>query len=145
MTGHRFSDTFLSASLLLGGLSTQGLAQSGAVALFLTIPPGSRAHAMGGAQTAVANDFYALHFNPAGLSRLEKGSAGFSRHKFVFGPFPITFMGGVYATRYGTLGLALSHLDLKETLLGETLDSYHRRFSLVMQSKSVHTSLSGVP
>ena len=83
---------------------------------------------MGGAQTAAANDFYALHFNPAGLSRLQKGAAGFYRHKWILGQFPITFTGGVYSTRYGTLGIALSHFDLEETALGETVFSYERAF-----------------
>ena len=38
----------------------------------LTIPLGARAAGMGGAFTAVADDLYAIHFNPAGLSLLDQ-------------------------------------------------------------------------
>ena len=77
--------------------------QSDAAVISLNFPPGSRANAMGSAHTAVTDVFLALYFNPAGIARLEKGSAGFYRHQW-FGRFPITFAGAVYATRHGSGG-----------------------------------------
>src|SRR5690242_19890465 len=75
---------------------------------FLRIPIGSRAEAMGGGFTAIANDQSAFHFNPAGVSFLE--------HKT---------LGLMYSSEYGLPGSSLASvwhagvtLPSKELTLG---------------------------
>lgn len=58
---------------------------------FLQIPVGSRALAMGGAYTAIANDESAFHWNPAGVSLITDRLAGF-----------------MYSSEYGTPGNSLA-------------------------------------
>jgi hypothetical protein len=121
--------------ILIAGLSTLSHAQSEAGASFLTLPPGSRANAMGLAYTAVADDFYALYFNPAGLTRLQKGSVGFYRHKWL-GSLPVTFTGGVYTTKYGAFGFAFNNFDIDTRgPFGEELNSYERAFQFTYANK----------
>jgi hypothetical protein len=108
-------------------LPTFSHAQSEAGALFLTLPPGSRANAMGAAQTALADDIYAMHFNPAGIARLQKGGAAFFHHEW-FDFFPITFVGGAYVTKIGSFGFAFSNFDINESGFFGQLDSYERAF-----------------
>lgn len=127
-------------AMLLPALSH---AQSEAGALFLIIPPGSRANAMGAAQTALADDIYALYFNPAGIAKLQKGGAGFFHHEW-FGFFPITFVGGVYATKAGSFGFAFNNMNLPESFLGEDLNSYERAFQLTFANQvSSHFAIGG--
>ncbi len=59
---------------------------------FLEIPVGSRALAMGGAYTAIANDEAAFHWNPAGVSLVADRLAGF-----------------MYSAEYGTPGSSLAN------------------------------------
>ena len=68
----------MSREMKLAALALAGLVfASGAVeaspgsttATFLLVPVGGRPVALGGAYTALAEDAYALHYNPAGLAR----------------------------------------------------------------------------
>jgi len=59
---------------------------------FLQIPVGSRALAMGGAYTAIANDESAFHWNPAGVSLV-----------------PDRLFGFMYSAEYGTPGSSLAN------------------------------------
>lgn len=45
---------------------------------YLLLRPGIESAAMGGAQTAIANDYLSFYYNPAGLSRAQKALAGYS-------------------------------------------------------------------
>ncbi|MFQ5753518.1 MAG: PorV/PorQ family protein [bacterium] len=123
-----------------GQAQTTSIAGAG----FLTLPPGSRANAMGGAYTALADDIYALYFNPAGITRLQKGSIGFYHHQWL-GMLPITFTGGVYNTRYGSFGFAFNNFDIDtKSSLGEELNSYERAFQVTYANKvGSHFAIGG--
>lgn len=69
---------FLALVLALAGAG-RALAASNegtAGAQFLKLGSSARAGGMGDAFTAVSDDAYAVHYNPAGLSRLERGQIG---------------------------------------------------------------------
>ncbi len=76
---------------------------------FLTLPPGIEGNAMGGAQTAIVNDYQAFYYNPAGLSVIKKGLFGFSRISYTFSTFKYTrdFAGVAVKTKEGVLGLSI--------------------------------------
>ncbi len=115
----------MQACLFRPGFS-QSVSEAGA--LFLTLLPTSRANAMGGAQTAVADDFNALYFNPAGIARLQKGAAGFYRHDWFTGA-PVTFTSAVYKTKFGSVGFAFNDFSIETGgRFGEVLNSYERAF-----------------
>ncbi len=131
----------LAVVLVLSGVAfTQPLqAQSlnTAAATFLNITPGSRPNAMGSAQTALAEDLFALYYNPAGIADLQRGSAGFFRHN-LWGKagFPLTFVGGVLATKVGVVGVAFNNLNLDSSSpFGDTINSYERAFQLSLARK----------
>ena len=111
---------------MLALLSTLTFAQSEATATFLGIPPGSRANAMGAAQTALADDIYALYFNPAGLVHLRKGGASFFHHDYSPFELPITFAGAAYRSKSGILGVALNNINISPNFVSENPDSYDR-------------------
>jgi len=75
---------------------------------FLTLRPGIKSNAMGGAQTAIVNDYQSFYYNPAGLSRIKKGLLGFSNMKYSFITFRylLSFSGGAIRTKYGTMGFS---------------------------------------
>ncbi len=130
--------------LLLLCLTRLSFAQSEAAVLSLTIPPGSRANAMGSAHTAVADDFLALYFNPAGIAHLQKGAVGYYHHDWQFiGNHPITFAGAVYMTKLGSLGFAVYNWDFN--IPDSFAPSYYERaiqFTYARQV-SVHFNLGG--
>lgn len=144
-----FDKLILSIALLIAAVfpipgNTQSLDEAGA--FFLGIPPGSRANAMGSAHTAAADDFYALYFNPAGITRLQKGSIGFFHHGFAgIVDLPITFTGAVYRTHYGFWGLAFNNIDIDtESPFGGKLNSYERAFQLTYANQvSAHFAIGG--
>jgi hypothetical protein len=51
-------------------------------AQFLLVSPGSRANGMAGAFTAISNDIGALHYNPAGISKLKFGAVEYNYSNF---------------------------------------------------------------
>ena len=66
-------------SLLCAGSYAQNITKTGTTAAkFLSLGIGPRANAMGGAYTAVANDPYALYWNPAGIASLDQFEALFT-------------------------------------------------------------------
>ncbi|MDP4200081.1 MAG: hypothetical protein Q8922_06310 [Bacteroidota bacterium] len=89
----RYRSAILLAMTLSCGLSSVAFAQDSKYAgAFLEIPVGSRALAMGGAYTAIANDEAAFHWNPAGVSLVSNRLIGF-----------------MYSSEYGTPGSALAN------------------------------------
>jgi hypothetical protein len=68
------------AALAAGRAAALGAVDKGtAGAAFLTLTPGARAEAMGGAFGGVADDALAAHYNPAGLGFLDKAEAAAGR------------------------------------------------------------------
>ena len=74
-----------------------GAGEGTAAAPFLKIGTSSRAEAMGGAFTAVANDVDANYWNPAGLSQLRRSSVGFTHLEWFEG---IRYEYLTYADKY---------------------------------------------
>ena len=80
---------------------------------FLTLRPGIKGNAMGGAQTAVVNDYQSFYYNPAGLSMIKKGIIGYSKIKYNFSSFEYIrdFAGGALKTKEGVFGLSLYYFE----------------------------------
>ena len=94
------------ASVALALLAAANAAASG----FLSSGPGSRAAAMGGAFTALADDSSAIYYNPAGLAdqrgalMLEHIPINESGTGFAFNDGRLDFLGLDYPSAYGTFG-----------------------------------------
>lgn len=70
--------------LLVFTLNLHAANQNGtSTAQFLRISQGARAEGMGGAFTAIANDAYAVHFNPAGLAQISKRMVAFNHMEYI--------------------------------------------------------------
>lgn len=69
---------------------------------------GPRAFAMGGAQTALANDAFSLNINPAGLAFVEFQEASFVYNSWVEGITQQTLLYAHPDARGGTLGVGLT-------------------------------------
>jgi hypothetical protein len=98
------------------GLSTSAWAQDKYAGAFLEIPVGSRALAMGGAYTAIANDESAFHWNPGGVSLVDHKLAGF-----------------MYSAEYGTPGSSLAtfyQIGFTYPMKDFTLAANWERFSI---------------
>ncbi len=79
---------------------------------FLKIGTSSRAEAMGGAFTAVANDVDSNYWNPAGLTQLKRSTIGFTHLEWFEG---IRYEYLTYADKYdyiGAIGISLGYLYL---------------------------------
>lgn len=63
---------------------------------FLTFDVGARGIGMGGAYTAATNDVYSLYWNPAGLAKIPRVSAGMMYTRYVQ---DISYQSGSYAQR----------------------------------------------
>jgi len=107
LTGSLF---FLGYHLALG--SDQG---GTSTAQFLRIGQGARAEGMGGAFTAVADDVYAISFNPAGLAQVTRKQIALNHLAYIekinaqFGAFALPFNGV-----NGTLGFGFNYYNLGE-------------------------------
>ncbi len=82
---------------------------------------------MGGAQTAIVNDYQAFYYNPAGLSVIKKGLFGFSRISYTFSTFKYTrdFAGVAVKTKEGVLGLSIYFLKIFNYLLNRKIINFH--------------------
>ncbi len=79
-------------------------------AQFLKIVPSARAAAMAGSFAAISDDVYSIHFNPSGLSELQKTQVAFTYLKY-FADVNYGFLG--YATpntKFGSIGFGLTYL-----------------------------------
>ncbi len=87
---------------------------------FLKIDVGSRAVAMGGAYSALAQDATALYWNPAGIANLKKSEATFSYADWI-ADTKLSYAGLVIPLEtFGTIGLSVqsySSGDIRETTL----------------------------
>lgn len=102
--------------------------QSGARAAFEETGAGARAPGMGNVFSAVADDVYTIHYNPAGLALLEKPELGSSYNKLFLGledgsDLSQTFLG--YAQplkggKNGTLGVSWEQFNLNSLYTEQT-------------------------
>ncbi|MFH2203658.1 MAG: PorV/PorQ family protein [Elusimicrobiota bacterium] len=91
-------------------------------AAFLKLPPGARPSALGEAYSAVADDVYAVYYNPAGLARLGRSElAGMHNKHFQdtshnFGAVAVPLLSWVDTRRpryeFGVLALSLTSLSV---------------------------------
>jgi hypothetical protein len=109
----------LIAGFLLGGAAQAAPITSGAD--FLLNPVGARPDGMGEAYSAVANDLYALSFNPAGLAGIRQTQVGYGREEFVAGVHYDFF--GVGAPVDGLGVLSLGYIGLGIDPFNSTADS----------------------
>ena len=80
-------------------------------AAFLNIPMGARAAAMGGAFTGLADDVYALYWNPAGITKLDTMQATFMQNSWLQGVSG-QYIAGVYPLGYDmTVGASIMTLN----------------------------------
>ncbi|MBI4422386.1 MAG: hypothetical protein HY554_01585 [Elusimicrobia bacterium] len=91
-----------------------------ALAAFEDLGAGARAPGMGDAFTAVADDVYAMHYNPAGLGALERPELGLTYARLYagladgsnLGQTSLAFAQPLNAGRWGALGAAWQELRL---------------------------------
>jgi len=87
MTGRSFKNfaaLSLSACLVLTSSDILLANQAGtSTATFLRLGQGARAEGMGGAFTAVADDAYAVYWNPAGLAQISRVEVGLNHLQFI--------------------------------------------------------------
>ncbi|MBT3589944.1 MAG: PorV/PorQ family protein [Candidatus Marinimicrobia bacterium] len=112
MISFRKSLLILFCSSLLFG---QQVSKTGTTAgQFLKLGVGSRAMALGGAFTAIANDASALYWNPSGLSRIKGSQILLDHYDWVL-DVDLDYVGAtIYIPNIGTLGAALSFLHMGE-------------------------------
>ncbi|MBI4850007.1 MAG: PorV/PorQ family protein [Nitrospirae bacterium] len=106
-------------SILLVSILTN-TAAAGSVATksgqFLNIGAGARAMAMGGAQVAMADDAYALYWNPAGLSNIKRRETIFS-YMFHVQDMKLGYLGIITPCKKGVMGTSISYLT-HDNILG---------------------------
>jgi hypothetical protein len=93
-------------------------------AQFLKLPPGARAAAMGEAFTAIADDVYAVYYNPAGLAGIRKVEVGGAHnshfqgisHNFGAVAVPLLSWSDTRRARneWGVLALSVTNLSVGE-------------------------------
>lgn len=101
-------------ALLVVAASFQSQANAGVAAdplKFLFLDSNSRAVALGGAYTALANDSSALHYNPAGLARATGHSASFMHNQYFES---VSQEQMAYASPWGA-GIGLNYVDYGST------------------------------
>jgi hypothetical protein len=86
-------------------------------AVFLEIPAGARAIAMGGAFVGTANDVSSLYWNVAGMARLYRNEALFSHNEWLADTrFDFAAL-AVPLESFGTLGLSFTSLSMDDMLV----------------------------
>ena len=136
--------TLLCAVLALPAASAQ--------AAFEDLGAGARAPGMANAFTAVADDVYAVHYNPAGLALLERPEFGSSYTQLLMGlsdhsDLNLTFLGYAHPLkegRWGTVGAAWERFSLNSSLYVEdTLTfSYARPLQKALWAGSLYGGLN---
>jgi len=93
----------------------QGVSKTGTTAAkFLSIGIGSRANAMGGAYSAVANDATSLYWNPSGIASVNEYQTSFTYTK-LFADINLNFFGLVVPLgEAGSIGVSITALDYGE-------------------------------
>jgi hypothetical protein len=81
----------------------------GTTAGFLLVPVGGRAAAMGGAYTGLAEDAYAMHYNPAGLA-LSSREVVFAHNAYLL-DLSQEYLAAAYPLSVGTIGASVNYFD----------------------------------
>jgi tetratricopeptide (TPR) repeat protein len=127
------------------------LLSSPAQAAFEDLGAGARAPGMGNAFTAIADDLYAIHYNPAGLAQLERAqfSASFSRFYMGLsdgsdlGTSQILYARPMKGGRWGTLGTQYSRFSLDDLYNEQTIGlSWGRVFFTKQDGRRLMLGLS---
>src|SRR5437879_7830560 len=82
-------------------------------ASFLKLGVGARALGLGSAYTSIADDATALHWNPAGLSRISRKEIS-AMHAQLFADTRFDFLGYAHPTPKGTFGIGAVYLSQGE-------------------------------
>jgi len=106
-------------SLLVGTLFSGGVGTTGAQ--FLKIGPSARALGMAGSFGAVADDVYAIHFNPSGLVQLSKEEVSMTYLRY-FEDVNYGFVGYAKPSDKEVLGFGLTYL-IVDKIEARTLDT----------------------
>lgn len=98
--------------------AAQSVSKAGTTsAVFLEIPAGARAIAMGGAFVGTANDVSSLYWNVAGIARLYRNEAFFSHNEWLADTrFDFAAL-AVPLESFGTLGLSFTSLSMDDMLV----------------------------
>lgn len=100
----------LASTFLLVASSIAVHAEPGSTtAGFLLVPVGGRAVAMGGAYTGLAEDPYALHYNPAALARSPR-ELTFAHNEYIL-DLSQEYMAYAHPLSVGVLGIAVNYFD----------------------------------
>ncbi|HNW92244.1 MAG TPA: PorV/PorQ family protein [bacterium] len=98
--------------IIIGGSAAWAEAAGTGSASFLTIAPGGRAAAMGGAYTAMADDVNAIAYNPGGLALVQQSEVMLMHNEYLE-DVNHEYLGFVYPGFHGgTVGADLSYVDL---------------------------------
>ncbi len=112
---------------------------------FLTLRPGIKANAMGGAQAALVNDYQSFYYNPAGLARIKKGCLGFSNTHYNFLGYENKLNFGSVAYRMNKLGVFGFALYSFTNEISENQTIYQNSFQLSFGktvSNNIHFGIS---
>ncbi|MFC1493541.1 PorV/PorQ family protein, partial [candidate division KSB1 bacterium] len=141
--------TFRRLSLLIIILLTveyeTGIAQSEATAEFLLIKPGGKANAMGGANVALASDFWGTYYNPGAVGFTKSFSAGIYMSDEISAIYGADYIytGAVFRVpSIGVFGASFTYFDLGEQAwtdengnnIGQ-FESYNAAFSILYARK----------
>jgi hypothetical protein len=118
---YRAMTAFFAATLLLVGLAGRQAAQAqigGAAVVFLMIEPDSRSAGMGNAGVGVADNAYAIFWNPAGLAYQTGAEASLTHSnwlpEFNAGLYYEYLVGKYHVPGWGTFGAHITFLNLGE-------------------------------
>lgn len=105
---------FLISLLALGTVYAQNTTVGSSGAQFLKIGVGSRYQGMGEASVAIANDVYAMYWNPAGLVEIQNGAVGFTNVNWLL-DIDLNYVAFAhYFEDIGVFGISASILSMDE-------------------------------
>ncbi len=114
----------LGMTLSIGFPASVAYAEPSATAAnFLLVPVGGRANALGGAYAALADDAYAMHFNPGALGVAPQQLA--FAHNEYFLDLNQEYLSYVHPLDVGTIGVSVNYFDLgnfSRTFINNTAD-----------------------
>lgn len=102
----------MTVALIGGAASAEQTKVGSAGAQYLKISVGSRYQGMGEAAVAVANDVYAMYWNPAGLVEIENSAVGFTRVDWLLDVELNYIAGAKYFEDIGVFGLSATILSM---------------------------------
>lgn len=104
----------LALSFTVASVSAEFTKVGSSGAQFLKIAVGSKYQAMGEASVAVANDVYAMYWNPAGLSQIENSAVSFTRVDYLL-DVNLNYLGYAhYVDNVGVFGFSATVLTMND-------------------------------